>query len=108
MQDILIISVSRLSMVAGLCCFVFSPRKDATQKAKKIKRHVKRRKDAMQQNKKTLCKKTRRRKDAMQKDEITPSEKMTNTVLSHGVFSSFALRFFVFSSGVFSPDEKTK
>ena len=94
-----------VSMVAGLCHFVFSPRNSATRKNEKTKRrHAKRRKDEITPREKM---KSATRKD----DKLT----VLNVVFSHGVFTTFRVagfvissfrvalfRLFVFSHGVFS------
>ena len=63
---------SRLTMMAGLCHFVFSPRNDATRKDEKTP--YKKRKDAMRKVEKLPLEKTKfqreKTKNAMRKDAI--------------------------------------
>ena len=98
-------------MVAGLCHFVFSRRKDASRKEEKTPcQKTKRRKNAMRKDEITPCEKTKpatrkgeilaqRRKNAMRKDAIW---NFNFVVISRGVFRLFAWRLFVFSLGVIS------
>ena len=86
---------------------VFSSFRMASFRREKTKiRHAKRRQDEITPSEKTKRRHAKRRKDATRKDDKI---KVSNSVFSHGVFSSFRAKIssfrvagFVFSHGVIS------
>ena len=84
-----------LSMVAGLCHFVFSPRNNTTRKNEKTPREkTKRQNNAMRKDEITPCKMTKRRNNATRKHEIKIRVGISTFRVAGFVISSFRVALF--------------